>query len=237
MREENRIEYGRNRVAIGPGRRVSWSAIFAGVAVVFGVATLLGLLGAGFGAGSVNPLTESHPFRGLGIAALIWMAVTGIIAFFIGGWVSGYSGWAVGRTESLIHGLVMWSVATLVAFWVMTGAAGALLSGAGLVGQTVTGGVQAAPQSQELSERIREELARRGITAESLRERAQNPEVQARADEMARQAGQAIATGLSRAAWSGFALLLLDLIFSLLGAAAAAQHRRRETAVVTERAA
>ena len=61
MRDENRIEYERNRFAIG--RRIHWSGILAGVAVAFGIAILLGLLGAGLGASSVNPLRERNPSK------------------------------------------------------------------------------------------------------------------------------------------------------------------------------
>src|SRR5262245_29953102 len=104
MRDENRFEYGKNRFGISVGRRISWSAILAGVAVACGIATLLALLGAGLGASSVNPLRESNPFAGLGTGALVWMVISGIIAFFIGGWLAAYGGWGPTRTEALTHG-------------------------------------------------------------------------------------------------------------------------------------
>src|SRR5690349_3644176 len=72
MRDENRIEFGRNRLGLGLARRISWSAIFAGVAVTLGVSLLLALLGAGLGAGSINPMQESNPFEGLGKASMLW---------------------------------------------------------------------------------------------------------------------------------------------------------------------
>jgi len=236
MRDENRIEYERNRFAIG--RRIHWSGILAGVAVAFGIAVLLGLLGAGLGASSVNPLRERNPFEGLGAGALIWMAITGIIAFFGGGWVAAYGGWASRRTDALTHGLVTWAVATMVGLWVMTGAATTLLSGsAGLIGQTISGGAQAASQSPELSARVREELQKRGINPESLQQQAQSPEAKAKAEEMARQAGQTVAHGISKAALGGFGMLLIDLLASLAGALSAVHRRREEVPTTTERAA
>src|SRR5262245_15768852 len=238
MRDENRIEYGRNRFALAPGRGISWSGILAGVAVAFSVALLLGFLGAGLGASSVNPLQERNPLEGLGTSALIWMVLSGIIAFFIGGWLAAYGGWARTRTEAMTHGLVMWAVATVVGLWVMTGAAGALLSGgAGLVGRTISGGAQAATESPEFSARIREELKKRGINPESLQQQAQSPEAQAKAEQMARQAGQAVAHGVSRAALGGFAMLLLDLIASLLGALFVVYRRRGEATTTAEKVA
>jgi hypothetical protein len=236
MRDENRIEYARNRFAIG--RRIHWSSILAGVAVAFGIAILLGLLGAGLGASSVNPLRERNPFEGLGTGALIWMAISGIIAFFAGGWVASYGGWASTRTDGLTHGLVTWAVATMVGLWVMTGAATTLLSGsAGLIGQTISGGAQAASQSPELSARVREELQKRGINPESLQQQAQSPEAKAKAEEMARQAGQTVAHGISKAALGGFGMLLIDLLASLAGALSAVYRRREKVPTTTERAA
>jgi hypothetical protein len=237
MREETRVEFGRNRFGTIPPRRISWSAILAGVAVALGVSILLGLLGAGLGAGSVNPTREQNPMQGLGIGALIWMVVSGIIAFFAGGWVAGYaSGWISSRTDTLIHGLATWAVATMIGLWVLTGAAGALLTGgAGLIGQTISGGAQAA-QSPELSATLRAELEKRGIDVKSLEEQAKSPETQAKAEQMARQAGQTVATGVSRAALGGFGLLLVDLLASLFGAATAFYRGPREV-VTTERVA
>jgi hypothetical protein len=238
MRDENRIEYGRNRFGITAGRGISWSGILAGVAVALGVAILLGLLGAGLGAGSVNPLQERNPFEGLGTGALIWMVFTGILAFFVGGWLAAYGGWAHTRTQALTHGLVMWAVATMVGLWVTTGAASTLLSGgAGLIGRTISGGAQAATGSPELSARLREELEKRGINPESLQQQAKSPETQAKAEEMARQAGQTVAHGVSKAALGGFVMLLLNLAASLVGALTVVFGRRAETTTTAERVA
>jgi hypothetical protein len=240
MREESRIiEHGRNRFGPVAQRRLSWSAIFAGVAVTLGVSILLGLLGAGVGAGTIDPLQERDPLQGLGMGALVWMVVSGIIAFFSGGWVAGYgSGWPLRRTDTMIHGLATWAVATVVGLWVITGAAGSLLSGStALLGHAISGGAQAAGQSPELSDRLRQELERRGIDTKSLEQAAQTPEAKARAEQMAREAGQAVATGVSRAALGAFGLLLVDLIACLIGAAVAFYPGGREVTTTTERAA
>ena len=231
MWEETRIEFGKNRLS----RRFSWPAIFAGAAVAFGVTILLGLLGAGVGAGSVNPLQETNPLEGLGAGAMAWVAFTGIIAFFVAGWVAAYGSGALTRTEAWTHGLVTWAVATVIGLWVMSGAAGTLISGgAGFIGRTVTGGATAASQSSEFNARLRAELERRGITAESLREQAQSPETRAEAERMVRQAGQAIAHGVSRAALGGFAVLLINLLSSLAGALSMFYRRRKEIVATTE---
>lgn len=238
MRDENRIEYGRNRIGLGLARRISWSAIFAGVAVTIAVSLLLALLGVGLGAGSVNPLQESNPFEGLGKGAIIWTVLSGIVAFFAGGWTASFgSGWLSTRREALIYGATTWAVASILAVGLVTGTLGSLVSGgAGLIGQTISGGAQAASQSPQLSARLREELEKRGIDVNSIQQQAQSPETQAKAEQVARQAGQNVAKGISFAALGGFGMLFLDLIFSILGAMAGA-WRRSDEVVATERAA
>jgi hypothetical protein len=239
MREESRIiEYGRNRFGPLPPRRFSWSAILAGVAVTLGVSILLALLGAGLGASSIDPLQENDPFQGLGVGALIWMAISGIIAFGAGGWVAGYgAGFTLRRLDTIMHGLATWAVATVVGLWVLTGAAGSLLSGGtSLLGHAISGGAQAAGQSPELSDRLRAELERRGIDTSSLEQQVQSPEAKAQAEQMARQAGQAVASGVSRASLGAFAMLLVNLIASLVGAAMAFYPGTREV-TTGERAA
>jgi hypothetical protein len=241
MREESRIEVLKSRLGLGFPRRIAWSAIFAGVFVALGVALLLTFLGAGIGASTINPLQEQNPFQGLGIGALIWTLVTGIIAFFFGGWVAGYgSGWAPTRGEAMTHAAVTWALASIAVIWLVTGAAGALLAGgAGLVGHTISGGAQAATQTPGLSASIKEELEKRGIDVNSLEQQARSPETQARAEQTARQAGEKVAKGVSMASLGVFVALLLDLIASVFGGLVAIRNFDRgvTTTTTTERAA
>jgi hypothetical protein len=220
------------------GGRISWSAIFAGVAVTLGIGLLLALLGAGLGAGSINPLQKSNPFEGLGTGAIIWMVLSGIVAFFAGGWTAGFgSGWITTRRESAIHGVVTWAVASILAVGLITGAAGSVLSGsASLIGQTISGGATAASQSPQISDRLREELEKRGIDMNSIQQQAQSPETQAQAEQVARQAGQTVAKGISFAGLGGFGMLFIDLLSSLFGAMAGISRRPSDVAPV-ERAA
>jgi hypothetical protein len=231
MRDENRIELARNRLGFSPVRSISWSAILAGVAVTLGISLLLALLGAGLGARSVSPLQEGNPFEGIGKGALIWIVISGIVAFFAGGWTAGSgSGW-VSQRLSAIHGVVTWAVASILTVWLITGAAGSVLSGsAGLIKQTISGGAKAASESPEISSRIRDELEKRGIDVNSIQEQAQSPQTQATAEEMARQAGESVAKGISYTALGGFAMLFLDLLSSLFGAVVGAWRRPAEVA-------
>jgi hypothetical protein len=169
------------------------------------------------------------------------MLLTGIIAFFIGGWVAAYgSGGTPTRGEALTHAAVTWAVASIVTVWLIGGAAGSLLSGsAGLLGQTISGGAQAASQSPGLSARLQEELQKRGIDVNSLEQQARAPETQAKAEQTAREAGEKVAKGVSMASLGGFAALLIDLLASLFGGLAAIRNIDRgvTTTTTTERAA
>ncbi|AHM61327.1 hypothetical protein D770_15365 [Flammeovirgaceae bacterium 311] len=114
-------------------KRISWGAIIAGALVAIVVMLLLNLLGIGIGLASVNPAEESNPFSGLGTGALIWWVVSNLIAIFAGGYVAGRLAGIPLRTTSTLHGILAWSLYTLVSFWILTTAVGSLISGVGSV--------------------------------------------------------------------------------------------------------
>jgi hypothetical protein len=69
---------------------VSWAAIFAGAATAAVLSLLLLMLGAGLGFSAVSPwANEGVGAKGLGITAIIWLAVTQIIASGMGGYLAG----------------------------------------------------------------------------------------------------------------------------------------------------
>ncbi len=111
--------------------RVTWGAVFAGVAVSLVTQLLLNMLGIGVGASTLDPGSGDNPEAStFSIAAGIWWTVSGIIAAFIGGHVAGrLSGRPKGSTTAW-HGLVSWAVATLVVFYLLTTAVGGILGGA-----------------------------------------------------------------------------------------------------------
>ena len=66
--------------------------------------------------------------------ALVWWLVTGLISLFIGGWVSGKLSGATTATDASmaiggLHGLVMWSLATVLTFILLMTSAGMLVGG------------------------------------------------------------------------------------------------------------
>ena len=137
MREEVYVES-----AVAPQRsflgRISWGAVIAGVFVTLVIGLILSLLGIGIGASTINPLTEQQPFKHLGIGAMIWLALTGLVSSFFGAWVAGRSS-GDRQGDGYMHGLVTWGVTTICMGLLATTALGSLLGGAAaLFGQTLS---------------------------------------------------------------------------------------------------
>ena len=133
----------------GARARIAWSAIFAGVVLVFSVELLLNALGAGVGLGMVTPMTGGTPTPGsLGVGAGLWLVVSTIIAFIAGGYVAGRLAGAPSRFDGALHGLVVWGLTLLMVLYFLGAAAGGILSGvfhlAGGAGVLAGQGVQAA---------------------------------------------------------------------------------------------
>lgn len=216
-------------------KRVSWGAIFAGVAITLTIQILLGLLGLALGASSFDPLQEQNPGKGIGIGAAIWLVVSSLVAMFIGAWVAGrLSGGP--RTDGRLHGLVTWSVATLMTVYLITTAAGNLLGGAArLLGKAGETTAQSAKSGD-----LQAQLRQMGIDPDALKARAQaavppgtptptgrtqyDPQQaaqsqaeQARVEQRAREAGDTAARGVAHGAFWSFVLLALSAFAASLG--------------------
>ena len=129
--------------------RVSWGAVFGGVAVAIAVQITLALLGIGVGLQSIDPASEAGAGAGgLGLGAAIWSVVTILVAMAAGGWIAGRLAGVPRRVAGGLHGLIVWSLGTLALLYVASSLVGALLGGAfsalGAVARTAGRGVTAA---------------------------------------------------------------------------------------------
>jgi hypothetical protein len=111
--------------------RVSWAAIFGGTLIMLVTLMLLSLLGIGIGIGSINPMEEAQPMKGLGTGTLIWWVISNIIAVFAGSFTAAKLTNVTFKLSGIIHGILTWSLYTLISFWLMTSAVGAIISGVG----------------------------------------------------------------------------------------------------------
>lgn len=126
---ERRIGYFETGLAAF--KRISWGAVFGGLVIALVVQLMLSLLGIGIGMSTVEPLEESNPFAGLGTGALIWGGITMLIALFTGGLVAGRLAGIPKTIDSILHGLLTFSLFTLVMFYLIITTAGTIVSGAG----------------------------------------------------------------------------------------------------------
>jgi hypothetical protein len=133
--------------------KVSWGAIFAGVAIALAAQFLLNLLGVGIGAAVLDPATSDNPAATtFSIGGGIWFVVAGIVASFLGGYVASRLSGRPSSSTGGYHGLTTWAVTTLVVLYLLTTSVGGLIGGAfnGLtsivsgVGQTAATAVTAA---------------------------------------------------------------------------------------------
>jgi len=157
-------------------RRISWGAIFAGLFVALATQLLLSILGVGIGASTIHiGSSDSASASGLGIGSAVWFFFSILIALFVGGWVAGSVAGMPRRIEGLLHGIVVWSLTTLVTVYLLTTAIGGILGGAtGLLGKVVgAAGTGAAAAAPAISSAVGTQLQKNGITVDTLTSKVQ----------------------------------------------------------------
>lgn len=112
-------------------KRVSWSAIFAGVVVTLSAQLLLSLLGVAIGLGTIDPATADTPgAASLGIGAGLWWLVSTIVSLVLGGYTAAWLAGIARRFDGMLHGLVTWGVTLLLTFYLLSSAIGSAIGGA-----------------------------------------------------------------------------------------------------------
>ncbi|MEN4889286.1 TIGR04086 family membrane protein [Erwinia billingiae] len=123
-------------------KRISWSAIFAGVILSVVIYLLLTILGTAIGATTIDPLKEQNPLDGLGTGAAIWTGLSMLISIGAGAFITG----RLAQREGALHGLLMWAVNTLFVVWLaisllssaVSGTASVIGSGFSMVGNGIS---------------------------------------------------------------------------------------------------
>lgn len=119
----------------GASNNASWSSIFVGLVITLAVLAIFSFLGVALGLG-IFDLQSSQPFEGMGVGMIIWLIVTLLVAFGLGGYVAG----ALAVRGGAIHGLATFASSLLAIF--VAGAMG-ISAAFGIVGNVV-GGVASA---------------------------------------------------------------------------------------------
>ncbi len=132
---------------------VSWGAVIAGATAAAALSLLLLMLGMGLGLSSITPW--SYQSKPIGAATIAWLAFTQLAASGVGGYLAGRLriGWARVHSDEVYfrdtaHGLLSWSVASLVSVVLLAGTAHTILNDAVDVG---TGAASVAGEAGEFS--------------------------------------------------------------------------------------
>lgn len=143
---------------------VSWGAVLAGTAVAAALSLALIVLGVGFGMSSISVWSGQGISAGsLGFTAIIWLAVTQIIAYGMGGYLAGRLRvkWVSVHNDEVYfrdtaHGFLTWALATLLCATLLASiigkiTGGAVKAGANLAGEASTAMIGAAATKGGLS--------------------------------------------------------------------------------------
>lgn len=140
----------------------SWGAIFAGVVIAIVVGIVLGMLGLAIGMAVVEPTDKDIPVMAISIGSGIYAAISGIIALFVGGYVTGALSPDRYRHAPALHGLTTWAVVTLLNFALVTAITGGLVGAAGKVVASGldtladASGAVAKPVAEEIGESLQQ---------------------------------------------------------------------------------
>jgi hypothetical protein len=124
--------------------RVSWPAIFAGLVAAVSLEVVFMLLGAGLGFAIYTPLTDENPIANLGAGAVVIQGISAVFSLWFGGWIAGRFTPMGSRLTGAIHGLVVWSAATVAGVLLVSAGAGWAV---GSVTKLVGGGLSLAGQT------------------------------------------------------------------------------------------
>lgn len=127
---------------------VSWGAVVAGAVVAAALSLILFLLGTGLGLSSISPWSrQGIDAPAFGVAAIIWITVTQVVAAGMGGYLTGRLRvkWPDTPADEVYfrdtaHGFLSWSVATLATAALLTSAIGSIVSGGAQAAAHVAGG-------------------------------------------------------------------------------------------------
>ena len=208
-----------------PISRLSIRAILAGLVVALSVQLVLMLIGAAVGLSAFEP--TGTVAKSVGAGFLAWTVLALCVSAFMGAWIAGIVARSVSRRDGLIHGLVLWSLVSVLGASMVGGAISRTLSGVfGLVGSAV----QTAAQSPAVNRNVSPGDAARAAGGAASQAQEAARQLQAR-PEVAEQAASGAAIGL----WGAVVALLLPLGAALAGGYLASRGEARLLGVIRRR--
>jgi len=126
---------------------VSWPAVIAGAFVAAALSLSILALGAGLGLSAVSPWAgDGASASGVGVASVVWLIVTQIIAAAMGGYVAGRlrTKWAAVHNDEVFfrdtaHGFLVWAVGLVITASLLASAAASMTGGVAKAGMAALG--------------------------------------------------------------------------------------------------
>jgi hypothetical protein len=172
------VEDTGNRPAVM--RRISWSSVIAGVLIALIVQVAMNILGLAIGSAILDP---DAPRNALGptfsTGAVVWIGASTLLSLFAGGYVAARMSSNINRFDAMLHGLLVWALATLLSFALLWSTASSIISGvSGLVGEGLSmigmGAAEAAPEvaqaltmQEDVFTSINDQASRAGVEADA----------------------------------------------------------------------
>lgn len=150
--------YESNRFAF----QVSWGSILAGSAVALVTYLIFSVLGTAIGTQAVDMMQQGNPLSGFGTGTGIWLLVSTLAALAAGAFVAGRTA----PNRGGLHGLLSWSITTLLTTWLMVSLASGVV---GLAGSAVGKGLSLAGSglaaaAPNVGEGLKQQLDKNGIS-------------------------------------------------------------------------
>jgi hypothetical protein len=109
---------------------ITWSGVFAGVAVAIALGALFTVLGGAIGATAFNPYAlGASQAKALTIGAGLWLVCANLLAFLIGGFVGSRTATFTGHVSGMLQGLTVWAVALVISVFLANAALSAGFAG------------------------------------------------------------------------------------------------------------
>lgn len=138
--------------------RISWGAVFAGLVGTLALLWLLLLLGSALGVSILDATDAAALGSGLGWGAVIWLTLSFLIAYAIGGAMAGRLSTDPTNTGGMLHGVTVWSTATVLSLvlsaWGIGGTASLATYAAGDVTKASTNVVMNGDQGMETTRQL-----------------------------------------------------------------------------------
>lgn len=136
--------------------------ILAGSAVALVTYLIFSVLGTAIGAQAVDMMQQGNPLSGFGTGTGIWLLVSTLVALAAGAFVAGRTA----PNRGGLHGLLSWSITTLLTTWLMVSLASGVV---GLAGSAVGKGLSLAGSglaaaAPNVGEGLKQQLDKNGIS-------------------------------------------------------------------------